>query len=138
VVTSLSGLTTPFGKPIETVLTDLIGSNGVLVVNADDPGAAALAENCHESVVLFGLDMDDSQIRGHVDHGGRAVVLRQALSGNVISLIAGVSATDIVSASMHPALVGLPNPLASHAMLAAVAAAIAREVPIEAIRRSVS
>jgi cyanophycin synthetase len=138
VVTSLSGLTTPFGKPIETVLTDLIGSNGVLVVNADDPGAASLARDRGESLVVFGLDTDGAQIRDHVDHGGRAVVLRQALSGDDISLIAGVSATDIFSAPMHPAAVDLPYPLSSHAMLAAVAAAIAREIPIEAIRRSVS
>ena len=82
VVTTLSGLTTPFGQPVETVLTSVLETAGALVLTADDPAVAALARAGHESLVLVSADPRNDLVRAHVEGGGRAVVMRPTPMGD--------------------------------------------------------
>lgn len=55
VVTSLSGLWTPFGRPVETVVTDL-AVQSTLILNAGDAVAAAFADVSSGQTVLADVD----------------------------------------------------------------------------------
>ncbi len=138
VVTALSGLTTPFGQPVESVLTGVVAADGALVLNADDPSIAALARSCRAPVVLVSRDSRNGLVCTHVERGGQAVVVRPAPTGDQISLVAGETVTDVVPATAPPSMGGSPQEVAPLALLAAVAAAVARDVPLETIRRGLA
>ncbi len=138
VVTALSGLTTPFGQPVETVLTGGVETDGALVLNADDPAVAALARSCRAPVVLVSRDPQNDHVRTHVERGGQAVVVWPAPTGDQISLVAGETVTDVVPVTAPPNMAGSPQEVAPLALLAAVAAAVARDVPLDTIRRGLA
>jgi cyanophycin synthetase len=138
VVTSLSGLSTPFGQPVETVLTALVGTDGVLVVDADDGRVAPLAQDRESLPVLFALSPDNGLIRDHVARGGKAVVVRSTPSGDTISLITGDGETEVLNPTSLPSAADLSQSLLTRARVAAIAAAVAQVVPIATIRRALS
>lgn len=129
VVLGLSGLLTPAGRPVETVLTDLVESDGALVLNADDDAVAALAGNARGEIVLVSAEPENARVREHVARGGRAVALTKP-GGEAISLAAGKRWAEI---ARLPAVVADPLPL-----LAAVAVAVARGIPLDKIRAAIT
>jgi cyanophycin synthetase len=56
VVTSLSGLMTPFGEQVEMVLARTLGAAGTLVINADDPALERLAQTTPGPVARYHQD----------------------------------------------------------------------------------
>lgn len=55
---------------------DVVLSEGVAVLNADDPQVLALAEYCDGEVVLFGCDPDNAALLAHQARNGRVVLAR--------------------------------------------------------------
>lgn len=47
VLTSMSGLTTPFGEPVEWLVTELVDAGGVVIIDADDPEVVMLTSGEH-------------------------------------------------------------------------------------------
>jgi cyanophycin synthetase len=137
VVSSLSGVTTPSGEPVERFLLAILDAEGVAVFNADDPSTAALSSEIEREAVLFGRDAGAPVIQEHVARGGRAVMLQQGQSGATISLLAGGSSWTIWEARKDPIDPDSQLEVASAGVLAAVAAAIAFGIPVETIREAV-
>jgi cyanophycin synthetase len=137
-VLSLSGIATPFAKPVETVLTESLSADGTLVLNTGDPASACLATDRDRLPVLFALDSDNERVRNHREHGGRSVVVRRASTGDTISLIETDAIIDLFPATMPAIAADLPEESSSLVLLAVVAAAIARDVPLDAIRRALA
>jgi cyanophycin synthetase len=52
VVLALSGLETPYGLPVETVLLNALDAAGMAILNGSDPAVRALADRCPGAVVF--------------------------------------------------------------------------------------
>ena len=139
VVTALSGLTTPFGQPVETVLTGVVEPDGRPGPQRRRPRGRLARPGTPRPVVLVGLDPRNALVRAHVARGGTAVVVRPAPDGDRIALLAGET-VDGRRAGRPPtrSQMELPQDVASLTRLAAVAAALARDVPLEIILHGVS
>ncbi len=94
---------------------DVVLSNGVAVLNADDPTVAAMADLCDGEVVFYGTDAALPLIVDHRRKGGRALLLRD---GQVVLAAASLEAPLIESTS-------IPLLEASAANLTGVLAALA-------------
>ena len=66
VITSLSGLQTPGGRPVETVLLDALDEQGCALLDSSDPEVAALAETSNRRIVPFDGDQDDARLRAQI------------------------------------------------------------------------
>jgi cyanophycin synthetase len=130
VVLALSGLLRPSGQPVETVLTGLCDPSTMLVLTADDPAVVSLAADFDGPVILISRDARSERVRDHVAQGGRAVVLRRSPSGDDVVLLTADRVTDILSTLETPTW----DDLKPDAILAAIAASIARDIPIATIR----
>ena len=68
---------------------DVVMSNGVAVLNADDPTVAEMAELCDGEVIFFGIDAGLPLIVEHRRKGGRALVVRE---GRIVLAAASLEA----------------------------------------------
>ena len=121
---------------VMTVITRAVSPDGASVLNADDEGTARLVETAHGEIFYFSRDEQNPVIGDHLLKGGKAVVLRQTLAGEMVTLLAGEGETALLLAtelsSTHDGFMQVN--IAS--VLAATAAAIAQNVPLETIRTS--
>lgn len=106
---------------------DVVLSQGVGVLNADEPAVADLAELCDGQVVFYSQDANHPVIAAHRAQGGRAVVLQ----GDAVLLLQGNQEQRLgSSASLRPVQGPAPD-LAS--LLAAIATAVALDITPELI-----
>ena len=105
---------------------DVVLEGGVAILNADDPLVAALAEYCDGDVLYFSSHSGDDLIKTHLQNAGRSVLV----SDGYIVLAEG---------DKREKLLALPSDHgAADAVLAAVAAAWALEIPSELIQAGLS
>ncbi len=107
---------------------------GASVLNADNPSTVELAQAAGGEILFFSLDERNPVVHDHVQRGGRAVVLGQSPAGEVLTLLAEGAATAILPAAEIPATMEGRIRVNIANALAATAAAMAQEVPLEKIR----
>jgi cyanophycin synthetase len=108
--------------------------DGASVLNADNPYTVEMAKVAGGEILFFSLDEANPVIRDHLRQGGRAVVLRQTVAGETLSLLAGEEETDLLLAAEIPATMEGRIRVNIANALAATAAAIGQQVPLETIR----
>ncbi len=99
---------------VDVVLTD-----GVAVLNADDPLVAQMAEHCDGEVVFFARHAGSEVITTHLQQGGRAVLV---LDGTIV-LAVGDERSALIKLAQVPVLAGTNDAMQVNSVLAAVAAA---------------
>ncbi|MHB1245413.1 MAG: cyanophycin synthetase [Sulfuriferula sp.] len=112
---------------------DVVLSDGVGVLNADDARVVKMASLCDGAVIYFGLDPHQPTITGHRSKGGRAVFAR---NGQII-LASGPNEIDFASLAALPLTrPGQPN---QHtvSLLAAIGAALALGIAPELIHAGI-
>ncbi|NYT22362.1 cyanophycin synthetase [Alcaligenaceae bacterium] len=112
---------------------DVVQSEGVAVLNADDPACVELAPLCDGQVIFFGLHADSTVLARHRSAQGRAVFVRDGevflAQGMQETRLARVAAIPLANGGLH--VFHLQN------VLAAVAAAWGLDVPCERMRAGV-
>jgi cyanophycin synthetase len=119
---------------VKAVLPSAVFRDGASVLNADNPWTAAMAAGARGEVILFSLDEHSTVVRNHLNEHGRAIVLGVIGGDEVILLVGRGHRTPILRAGDIPATMGGWIRVNIANAMAAVAAAIAREVPIATIR----
>ena len=98
---------------------DVVLSEGVAVLNADDPLVANMAEYCDGEVMYFARHADSELITSHLQRAGRAVVLGEGS----IMLVAGEDRSVLIKLAHVPMLENNGDAVQIDGVLAAVAAA---------------
>jgi cyanophycin synthetase len=105
---------------------DVVLESGVAILNADDPLVAPLAEYCDGEVIYFSANCGDDLIEAHLQNSGRAVLVRE---GSIV----------LTERDKREKLAVLPSAGSdANAILSAVAAAWALQVPRELIQAGLS
>ena len=112
---------------------DVVRSDGVAVLNADDEIVAGMASFCDGEVVFFGLDASTPTIQEHLQRGGRAVLARQ---GDIV-LAHGCHETFLTRLAGIRLTLGGRLPHQVQNVLAAVAAAWVLDVDSDRIRAGI-
>lgn len=112
---------------------DVVLSNGVAVLNADDALVAEMAELCDGEVILFTKDDKSTLVETHLQNGGRAVVLNDgrltlAVDGKHV-LLAKLAAVPFLQSTQDDA----QRNIQIMALLAAIGAAWALDISAELI-----
>jgi cyanophycin synthetase len=107
---------------------DVVLSDGVGVLNADDPLVAQMAEYCDGEVIYFAQHAAIDA--AHLQQGGRAVLARD---GTII-LVTGAEQTKLMKLNQVPALKEADCDTQIESVLAAVATAWALDISHELIR----
>jgi cyanophycin synthetase len=119
---------------VKGVVPQSVFQDGASVLNADNEWTVRIAETARGEIIFFSMDEENPVIRDHRRERGRAVVLRQTPSGEMLTLLEDKEETSLLLASEIPAtLSGRIRANVANA-LAAAAAAVARDVQLECIR----
>jgi cyanophycin synthetase len=119
---------------VMSVLPGAVVPDGATVLNADSKWTVEMAQQANGEIIFFGMDEENPVIRKHLREHGKAVVLSRTRRGEEIMILKHRRKRSLLLAHQIPATceghvrVGITN------AMAAVAAAIAREVPLEHIR----
>jgi cyanophycin synthetase len=108
---------------------DVVLSEGVAVLNADDALVAPMAEYCDGEVVFFSKQGASDIIGSHLQQGGRSVLVAD---GDIV-LASGSERIQLIKLSQLAGL-SINNVKQLDSVLAAVAAAWAMNVSLELIR----
>jgi cyanophycin synthetase len=112
---------------------DVVLSEGVAVLNADDALVAAMAEYCDGKVIYFSRQIKSELVAAHVLQGGQAVVVRDACI-----VLAGGEQTSLIELAQVPLLKVSKDAAQMDSVLAAVAAAWVMGVSPELMRAGLS
>jgi cyanophycin synthetase len=126
--------TVPDMAKVKAVVPRAVAPDGASVLNADDPYTVGMAEVAGGEILFFSLDEQNPIIGQHVAQGGRAVVLHATEAGEMLTLLAGQGQTELLLAEEIPATMGGRIRVNIQNAMAATAAALAQDVPAEAIR----
>jgi cyanophycin synthetase len=85
-------------------------------------------------ILYFSLQEQNPIIAQHIRQGGRALVARQTPDGEMVMLLDGADATEVLSVAAIPATLEGRIRVNVENALAAAAAAIAQQVPLETLR----
>lgn len=114
-------------RSIETVLLDVIGEGGAAVFDIGDPQIDNLLRQAPERTILISKDPDDSAIRRYLAEGKRIVAAHR----DVVTLMSGEASEVLMPTGvLGSAIDGYPI----ESGLAAIAAALALDTPVETIR----
>jgi cyanophycin synthetase len=126
---------------VKQVVVEAVRRNGFSVLNADDPLTVRMARRAAGRLIWFSLNGGaemSPMLREHVDDGGMAVVREAGPDGGTIVLYDDGRRELIMKASDVPAtLHGMAEFNVANS-LAAIAIALAHEVPILTIRSAMS
>jgi cyanophycin synthetase len=109
---------------------DVVQTDGVAVLNADDPLVAQMAEHCDGEVIFYTQHADTEFIHAHLQLGGRAVLVRY---GSIV-LAVGDEQSALIKLAHVPMLAERKDAARVGSVLAAVAAAWALSVTQALIR----
>jgi cyanophycin synthetase len=112
---------------------DVVLPDGVAVLNAHDPLAVQMAELCDGAVIFYGLDAHLPAIVEHRARGGQALFVRDRR----IVRAAGMDETDFADIGAIPLVRGDAPATELEYVLAAIAAAIALDIPADLIRTGI-
>jgi len=119
---------------IKAVVPRAVVPEGASILNADDSLTTAMGREAGGEILYFSMHEDSPVIHDHVERGGRAVVLRAREAEETLALLTDGEETQILLATEIPAtLEGRIRVNIANA-LAASAAALAQNVPLETIR----
>ena len=119
---------------VKAVVPRAVIPDGASVLNADDPLTVAMAEVAGGEIVFFSMREDSRVVHAQLRQGGRAVVLRQSPAGEMLTLVADQVETEVLLVQEIPATMEGRIRVNIANALAATAAAVAQEVPLETIR----
>jgi cyanophycin synthetase len=108
--------------------------DGYVVLNADDPWCVEMESRSRGEVIYFTVNEDNEKVREHLRARGKAVILRQTSSGEVIYIAEGKRETALLDVRHIPATFEGRARVNVKNALAAVAAAYGCNVGNEAIR----
>lgn len=117
---------------VKALLVEVVGKRGTVVLNADDPMVSSLAARSRGRIIYFSCQPDNLTVRKHLMRGGDAVYVRRG------SLYAAEGSRErkVMAVRAIPAtFLGRYRPNVANA-LAAVAAAMALELPEPAIKEA--
>jgi cyanophycin synthetase len=117
-----------------SVLLRSVVADGAGVLNADDEWTVGMANAVQGEAIYFSLEEQNPVIQDHLRSRGRAVTMRQTPSGEMLTLLEGANATNLLLAGEMRITTGKPSQLAIQCAMAAAAAAIAQNVAVEDIR----
>lgn len=89
VVYTNSGMTTPFGQPVERVLLDALEPNGLAILNGADSAIVSLAAERASSVICVGLNAGDPRIDGLRARGYGMAISARAANGGLQTTVFG-------------------------------------------------
>ncbi len=118
---------------VKSVVAEVVNPNGYVILNADDPLVAAMAERVKAKVAYFSLSADNAIIQAHVRRGGLAAVYEDGY----LCIVEGKWTLRVEKAINAPVTMGGMAPFMIANALAALLAAFAQGVDIEQIRQGV-
>ena len=119
---------------VKAVVPGAVMRDGATILNADNQWTVEMARGARGEIIFFSMEEDNPVIRNHIRERGRAVVLRQSRSGEMITFIEHKRETSLLLANQIPATFdGRLRVNIANAM-AAAAAAFAQDVQLEYIR----
>jgi len=116
------------------VVPQSVFRDGASVLNADDPLTVEMARTARGEIIFFSMEAESPVVRDHLRERGRAVVLQQTPAGEMLTLLEGKEESSVLLASEIPATLDGRIRVNIANALAAVAAALACDVPLEDIR----
>jgi cyanophycin synthetase len=119
---------------VVAVITQAVSPDGASVLNADDECTVRLAATAHGEIIFFSLDEQNPVIGAHLLKGGKAVVLRQTPAGEMLTLRVGGEELSLLLVREIPGAKDERIDRASQNAMAAIAATIAQNVPLEVVR----
>ena len=119
---------------VKAVVPQSVFRDGASVLNADNEWTVEMARTARGEVIFFSMDEASPVVRDHLRERGRAVVLRSTPAGEMLTLLERKRETSLLRADEIPATLGGRVRVNIANALAASAAAVARDVPLECIR----
>lgn len=130
VILSLSGLNTPYGEPVETVLLRALDPAGIAVLDGSDPELRSLASGVDAAVIFVNIAADDPMLAALLEEGHRAVAMRETPGDAVLTRIANDGQDDLFTIGIPTAQeAGVSPSISLKALQAAAAAAVGMNVP---------
>jgi cyanophycin synthetase len=121
---------------VKAVVPEAVFRDGHSVLNADNSYCVDMARSARGEIIYFSMSDENEIVREHVRAKGRAVVLRPARQGEMITVIEHRRDTSVVLASEIPATFDGRNRANVANALAATAAALAADVQLEFVRQA--
>lgn len=121
---------------VKSLIVERVCRHGASILNADDPSTVDMARRARGKLIWFSMNGDDlpDHLQQHIDRGRAAVVREPGQDGGRLVLYREGRREDIMKAADIPAtLHGMAGFNIANAM-AAVAAALAQDVPLLTIR----
>jgi len=119
---------------VKGVVPRSVFQDGASVLNADNLWTVEMARTARGETIFFSMDEENPVIRDHLRERGRAVVLRSVAGGEMLTLLEHKRETSVLRAAEIPATLGGRVRANIANALAACAAAVACDIPLECLR----
>jgi cyanophycin synthetase len=119
---------------VKEVVPASVLRDGVTVLNADNEWTVQMTRSARGEIIFFSMDEDNPVIREHIRDRGRALVLRQTRQGEAIMMYESRRETSLLLANQIPATYDGRVRVNIENAMAAAAAAMADDVPLDLIR----
>ncbi len=116
---------------VKGVVAEVVNPQGYVVLNADDPLVAAMAENVHAHIAYFSMDAENPIVQEHIRRDGIAAVYENGY----LSILEGTWTLRLEQAVNCPITMGGLAPFMIANALAGALAAFVHGVDIEQIRQ---
>src|SRR5215213_3656080 len=119
---------------VKAVVPRSVFQDGTSVLNADNLWTVEMARSARGEIIFFSMDEENPIIRDHLRERGRAVVLRSVPEGEMLTLLEHKRETSVLRTAEIPATLGGRVRANTANALAACAAAVACDIPLECLR----
>jgi len=119
---------------VKEVVPASVLRDGASVLNADNEWTVQMTRAARGEVIFFSMDEENPVIRDHIREKGRALVLKQTRQGEMITMFESRRETSLLLASQIPATFSGRVRVNIENAMAAAAAAMADDVPLDYIR----
>jgi len=117
---------------VKAVVAEAVREGGTTVLNADDPMCVDMTQYCREHIVFFSLRSSNPVVLDHVDRGHTAVICEQGY----IAVLQSEHLIPVARIEDIPVTLGGRADFNVQNVLAATAAAYARGIDVDEIRRA--
>ncbi len=117
---------------VKAVVAEAVREGGTTVLNADDPMCVDMTQYCREHLIFFSLRSSNPVVLDHVDRGHTAVVCEQGY----IAVLESEHLIPVARVEDIPITLGGRAEFNVQNALAATAAAYARGIDVDEIRRA--
>ncbi len=119
---------------VKSTVIEVVGDQGVSVLNADDPIIIGLKERAGGQLIFFSMHPSNETITQHLRSGGAAVVLQ----GGDVVIHSSIPSVHVLSVLDAPITLGGVAMFNISNVLAAVAALHGLGIPVDMIRKGIS